>query len=375
MPLPPPRTGESDNLHVHRGVSYQGTLGDPEKIVWSSIKHLCVPDVIEFMLEHTAGLKNKRRREAAAKNVKLYIQQAAEFYDAASFAKSNTAPLFYYYAFLNLAKARCEIHQPRFHRTQESYGHGVSWRPSPKYLVRMETESISITTRGVWHVLWEALVGTACPARNPTQLRIRDLFSFCPETSIENELAFPGGFLKLIELVEPQMVMDRDKDEVWIRFSVYRSDLKLFGISRPKLLEIITYAGSPYHQVKSPDKDLWTFELAHGKKFASKKIGFDVLEEEIRKLNLFVTMEFDKLSYHLADQRRLPLLLPQLIVLYSLIFWLGSLVRYDPHSVESLQDSEHWILIDGFMNQSRIWLLELFDWEFYKTETTLRRVR
>jgi len=33
------------------------------------------------------------------------------------------------------------------------------------------------------------------------------------------------------------------------------------------------------------------------------------------------------------------------------------------------------MLIDGFMNQSRIWLLELFEWEFYKTETTLRLVR
>lgn len=63
------------------------------------------------------------------------------------------------------------------------------------------------------------------------------------------------------------------------------------------------------------------------------------------------------------------------MVLDTLIFWLGSLVRYDPHSVADLQDSEYWMLIDGFMNQSRIWLLELFEWEFYKTETTLRFVR
>jgi hypothetical protein len=62
------------------------------------------------------------------------------------------------------------------------------------------------------------------------------------------------------------------------------------------------------------------------------------------------------------------------MVLYTLLFWLGSLVRYDPHSVARLQE-EHWMLIDGFMNQSRLWLLDLFEWELYQCETTLYSVR
>ena len=375
MPLPPPRPGEPDNLHAYRRVTSEGTLGDPEIIIWSSIKHLCVRDVAETILRDNHGLKNQKRREAAADNLRLYIQQAAEFYDAARFAKSNTAPLFYYYAFLNLAKARCEIHRPRFHETDASYNHGVGWRPNPKYHVDLATETISIIARGVWHVLWEALVGTPCPAPNPCRLRIRDLFSLCAETSVEYSRSF-GQSAKLIELVESELVVDSEKDEVWIRFSVYRDNLKALGLSRPKFFESITCPGSPYRQVKSTDKELWTFELMHGKKFGSRdEVGFDVVEKEIRKLNLFVHMDFDKLGYALADQRKLPLLLPKLIVLYSLVFWLGSLVRYDPHSVESLQNSEYWLLIDGFMSQSRMWLLELFEWEFYQTETTLRSMR
>jgi hypothetical protein len=63
------------------------------------------------------------------------------------------------------------------------------------------------------------------------------------------------------------------------------------------------------------------------------------------------------------------------MVLYTLTFWLGSLVRYDPHSLSDLMNSRYWELIDGFMNQSRIWLLELFEWEFYKTQTILTSAR
>ena len=34
-------------------------------------------------------------------------------------------------------------------------------------------------------------------------------------------------------------------------------------------------------------------------------------------------------------------------------------------------DSPDWILIDGFMTQSRVWLLELFRWVLYQQEIIL----
>ncbi|MGA7399820.1 MAG: YaaC family protein, partial [Candidatus Sulfotelmatobacter sp.] len=82
-----------------------------------------------------------------------------------------------------------------------------------------------------------------------------------------------------------------------------------------------------------------------------------------------------KLRYCLPIQARLPVAMPQLMVNYTILFWLGSLVRYDPHSLSALMDSQYWMLIDGFMSQSRLWLLELFEWAFYKAETTLWNVR
>ncbi|HXY03177.1 MAG TPA: YaaC family protein, partial [Terriglobales bacterium] len=100
------------------------------------------------------------------------------------------------------------------------------------------------------------------------------------------------------------------------------------------------------------------------------------LQTDILRLNLFAHLGREsKLGYYIPVQAGLPLRMPQLMVSYTILFWLGSLVRYDPHSVDALKDSEYWTLIDGFMSQSRLWLLELFEWAFYQAETTLWTTR
>ena len=374
MPLPEPRHGEPGRIPLYPNTSDELTLGDPEKVICSSIKQFCVLDVAEGVLFETHGIRNRRSQKAAAMNVKLYIQQALEFYEVAKYAKPNTAPLFYYYCFLHLAKARCEMFLPIFHRKDESYRHGISWRPNRKYIVDMENDFVSLTNRGIWHVLWEAVTCRSSQALNSLPLRIKELFSICPEISIEYSRTY-GGESKLIELARPELLIDSNAGETWIRFSVYRSELRIYKISKPKLLRFVSQPGSTYRQVKSNDPDTWTFELERPKGFGKEVIAQRVLQDEIRALNVFAYLTPTELEYNIPIQTRLPLFLPQIMVLYTLVFWLGSLVRYDPHSVAELQDSPYWILIDGFMNQSRIWLLELFEWEFYQAQTTLRSAR
>lgn len=376
MSLPEPRPGDSIEFHLLPAFSVEFTLGDPEKIIWSSIKHLISLDVANRILWYRHKIANRRLREKVAANIKLYIQHAFEFYEAAHEAKANTAPLFYYYSFLNLAKALCEIKYPQFHTKPECYKHGLSWRPNIQHLVDMERESVSISTRGVWHVLWETLEGKKCVVANPMKMSVRELFSLCFGISIEFERVY-DKLPSLIDDVEPDVLIDRPGKQIWLRFSVDRDDLKELKITRPKLLNLITYNNSTYRQVQSSDKNLWTFELEQPKPIPLnyKDPLIHIIQSEIQQLNLFASLRFEDLIYSIPIQTRLPITLSQLMVLYSLMFWLGSLVRYDPHSISYLQDSEYWLLIDGFMNQSCLWLLELFEWQFYKTETTLQSAR
>lgn len=371
MSLPNPREGESIKFHVYPRVSEASTIGDPEAIIWSSIKHLCSQGVVRGMAASVHGITRKRDLKSVSNNLKLYINQAYEFYEVARIAKPNTAPLIYYYSFLNLAKAFCEMKGPRFHRRPECYRHGLSWRPNRIYIANPERDEIFITVRGVWHVLWESLTSTPCPAVNPTKLRIKNLFSYCAEVSIEYGLAF-GIENKLVELRNPEIRYDETSREAWLKFSVSKDVLRNFRLSAPALISQILTPRSDFKEVRSDNQELRTFESTTAKRM---KPGEDILfslHDDVLGLNVFTQLENKKeLEYSLPDQRRLPIRIPQILVMYTILFWLGSIVRYDPHSVNVLMDSKYWSLIDGFMSQSRLWLLEQFEWAFYQAETTL----
>jgi len=182
--------------------------------------------------------------------------------------------------------------------------------------------------------------------------------------------------LMLIDIEQPDVLFDEAAWEAWLRLSIRRTHLKGFGISARKLISLISTARSGYVEVKSNDKELRMFQSATPKKIGRHEMPLEALQSDILALNAFAHLARErKLNYFIPLQSRLPLVMPQLLVYYTILFWLGSLVRYDPHSVNALMDSEYWILIDGFMSQSRLWLLELFEWAYYKAETTLWTAR
>jgi hypothetical protein len=281
----------------------------------------------------------------------------------------------YYYAFLNLAKALCEVRKPILHERSECYSHGLSWRPNPKKLVNPENEYVTIRGRGMWHALWECMMRSPCPAPDGAKLPIRVLFSYCTEVSSEHRVIF-GRPTRMIYLEQPDLLYEKSRQEAWLRFSVDRWSLHSRRVSAPKLVASISTTRSSYVEVRSEKKESRTFESSVPKKIARGEDVWLALENDVRELNLFASLgESRKLEYGIPLQESLPLQVPQLVAYYSVLFWIGSLVRYDPHSVRSLMDSAYWMMIDGFMSQSRLWLLDLFRWALYQSETSLYGVR
>jgi hypothetical protein len=375
MPLPEPRKGKALGFGLYPDADWESTLGIPEAIIWSGIHHLYSRSAAEYYAAEVHGIARKNDRATVATSVKLYVQQASEFYEAAATAKPNTAPLIYYYSFLNLAKALCEFRNPRFHSRPECYAHGLSWRPDPQKVVNLEKETVTLRGRGVWQVLWETMTKLPYSAANPTQIPVQKLFSYCHEISAEygRVMGFPTP---LVPVKEPQVFVDEELRESWLRFSVERTEFKDHRLSAPKLISQIRIARSSYVEVKSKKKNMRTFQSETAKKMRRRETVFSGLEGDILGLNLFASLDRDRdLRYSIPLQGPLPLRLPQLMVSYTILFWLGSLVRYDPHSVYELMDSPFWILIDGFMSQSRVWLLELFWWALFRKETTLLTAR
>ena len=87
MPLAEPRAGDPFGFHLYGDSSDEYTLGDPEAIIWSSIHHLRSFSVAQRIAGKVHGISRKRDRDAVSWNLKLYIPQASEFYEAAANAK------------------------------------------------------------------------------------------------------------------------------------------------------------------------------------------------------------------------------------------------------------------------------------------------
>jgi hypothetical protein len=230
--------------------------------------------------------------------------------------------------------------------------------------------------RGVWHALWEAALGRRFVSKKSIRFRIRELFALCPEIVVEFERSY-GMPSHLLNLVKPDVCADQAGTNVWLTLSVTRGDLKRNNISVSAFVDLISHYGKAYRQVQgSPNEQaLAKFESVRPRHVKPKEGAHQTLARELRALNLFTSFDAGNPEFFIPVERKLPRRLPQLVVLYTLAFWLGSIVRYDPHSVSALEQSRFWVLIDGFMNQSRVWLLELFEWYLYRTQIVLRSAR
>ena len=374
MKLNNPRPGRIRLFRKHVNFLLEWTLGDSEKIIWSWINHLVSTEIADNVLAKNHHISDKKIRNSQTKNIRLYIQQAYELYEAAKFTKANTAPLFYYYSFLNLAKALCEIIYPDFHKRNESSKHGLSWKPNNRPAVKFDIEKVDLTTRGVWHCLLEFLSKSKKVVPNPVSLKIKDLFSFCPEISSEYKSSC-GEDSRIIFLEEPSILIDNNN--CWIRFSIDKNKLSDLQISKKKFLSLISKSAGNYEEIKPHSSILHSFQLKNVKPYSpqDENSAYEALSDEILNLNLFTILQAKKNIYYVPTQHKLIFKVPQLLAMYTIFFWLSSLVRYNPHGMESIQRSKYWFLVDGFMNQSRLWLLELFAWEFYNTEKVLLNSR
>ena len=94
MALQKQREGLSAEFHLLPWESREATIGDPEVIKWTAIKDLCASEVADATLSNVYGMKNKRLRDEATYNIKVYIKQAFEFYQAIKINKfKNSASL------------------------------------------------------------------------------------------------------------------------------------------------------------------------------------------------------------------------------------------------------------------------------------------
>jgi hypothetical protein len=276
-----------------------------------------------------------------------YLDQARDFYEAASNPRLGSKPLLYYYAFLNLAKfalivrgtplpqkIQHGISDPRANSKQQIKfsGQRVQWTGRAQDRSELFPEFLAMLNDGI--VSHGSASIKALLRQIPTIQR-----TYCHVTDE------PNAFMPLRDVV----LLHAD-GEIWARFCIRSSDARLEKIlerigRRQSFKRLLTRVRS------DSDAEVW-FETDS---VPGVKRGIDngirTLAKKLAPLGVGAILTGNGYRLYLSDvppsQR-----LPQLAAVYGVMFYLGSITRYRPHEFERLiHGGESWLIGEYFSTQ------------------------
>ena len=308
---------------------------------------------------------------------RAFIRQAHTFYEAGKALSYRSSPLFFYYAFMNLAKAYLVLMNPDSVNAKVYHGLAYSIEAG-----RFEDQRVK-AKGGIYSSLYKHVFGSEIP--NDTSLNICRLLGYITDISYEYDLVGYGEprvtpaslricYNKKLKMSWPMLAV---KEPVFFArykkhfcsFLEYFEEIELtpqgahdlFGI-HPTLAK-----NHCFFQSRKEYPNLQDGNTALG------EIVFDLSNEVLVSVKKVMTAAAD---YDLLFSRplRVNLQLPmnEMMAAYAIMYYLGSLVRYQPAYLESLLDSKHAWIIERFATSCGLVLLRNFTSEIINEDLIYR---
>ena len=254
-----------------------------------------------------------------------YIEHAYQFFVAAQGMPTTTAPLGYYYSFLNLTKSLLLV------RTRQTLGpralHGLTYTFEAKR-VRLQNEAVRVR-EGVFRE-W----AKQCESRQPPeQLFISDLMLLCPSLAddVKSGLQRNPDLL----LIEPEFVWSPDRCEAWVRLYVGAPNARKCRVTSRDIVAACR-SRMPARHVATP-ADTRYDESGRRLLFESTSAIPSGYFDAAAKSRLIQQARDLRIIRHHADCY-LPLdrraAVSPMSATSAIMFYLGSLVRYQPEYVD-----------------------------------------
>jgi YaaC-like Protein len=319
--LPTPATGFPGFLQQRR--KPRVIAGD----IWACLKYQ-----IEDLLPQD------REREALG-----YVEQAAEFYEAAENPQIRSRPLLYYYSFLNVTKA---LLIARGVRLPPRTRHGV-YDPKANQRARLRFEGQKVRIVGATanreEVLPE-LIREPGGGVTGREYKVVDLLGQVPAIHRTYLGVAPRG-------AQPKFMPARfdvlyDGGEVWARMILNRRAMDV----KRTLKDVSTRQAfkSTFHPTASPKGEIW-FETDPE---PGARRGIDPalvrLGERIRACGLWSVLTSRGYLYYLSSHTPAQRL-PQLASAYAVMFYLGSITRYKPYDYDRIVSGRYAWLVNEFV--------------------------
>ena len=311
--------------------------------------------------------KTSRSREAAL----AFSAQAEDFYEASQASKLPFAkPLLLYYSFLNFVKA----FNLMAGKATADYrpGHGMS---ESSNLRQVEGATVTVyrsssAKRQLFDDFHLALTGTQLSRKKALRLGY-----LMPQILFGHRLWCTAAKERerFVAIRTIEFVRDKNSNQVWLRLFIKREELARADVTQHDLLE------------RSRLKDAWqcvhldgcadlcveqsnarTYSHRPSDRLLSVTDGLSnrfwssvLLHPPYRKYYLYISPSQEQAS-----------VLPQLLSMFVVVFFLGSITRYRPHHFERLLDTPYGAHLLGAVNEIPSQFIYLLASEMLKREVT-----
>ena len=325
-----------------------------EEEIWAAIRLLAVEGVCMVQLRRRFPTRREGPLTKIASMISSCITQAEEYYRLAVRSSNRVAPLLHYYSMLNLAKALIWLEAPTRLSTANHFHHGLS---DPARVKDPQTFSIYRETLQVREGVFPSLhfVLTGQQLARGTSVSLADLLQYC--TSITYELeevagtparlidgTFGGAIDAQGKTVRLIAEMERSSAEGCCR------TMSRFKAEAPTFAALFSRVAS-----HDPQTLLYESQPIPYSGVATLRSAIGQLRAKLRTLRLYrfpTQVEISPMAdYWLPLSMNGGQPLPEPCVLLAITFYLGSLVRYQPHIYDHMLGSaESWIL-ESFVRQ------------------------
>lgn len=311
------------------------------------------------------------RREAA----NAFIAQAEDFYRSASAGQHTSAkPLLLYYSFLNIAKAF--ILTSGLRQDLDFAHHGISEEGSVgQRSITAAKIVIHPTVPGkpvnVFDDFLNCLQGHGLAAKTEVKLA-----SLLPQVVVGHRLwaAAAEEAERFVTIERVAIMYDAAAKELWLCLYLFADDLVRIGVGHGEMLKRARLSAG-WREVTCPDNGARRqicFEqkvpLAYSHR-PSDKVQ-ELVDSARQELWATASMvpPYRRHYLYLAPNPEQKYVLPQVLSIYALIFYLGSITRYRPHRFEKIVSREFAALAETLVTDQPSQFLFVMASEFARRE-------
>ncbi|MGN6429029.1 MAG: YaaC family protein [Leifsonia sp.] len=291
-----------------------------------------------------------RLDQQARSRLKAYVNQARQYYEAATPADPVAKPLLGYYFVLNAAKAYLTAIDPDT-TAANSLMHGIGQDPAgPGTPYDFYQERFKVSKSGVFQLL-AAKTGRGF-SWQPGVMQLSRLMPYLAESTdlFSSSFGTPPALVP-IESVRVESEGSRPNKQAWLTVEVSRNVLREASLTPRGLLARAAAFADSFDLVDAGSGPTATYQL-------TKTVAYAQMPGPLAELRAAFDRSLIVRNRSLAQPRDSVTLSPHLnlvsteAITFAVMLHLSNMVRYRPHHVEELRGSGHWWLFTSWVDRA-----------------------